>query len=123
MSHSNDQFYKSKWIKVVNVLKSQNLGISRIAQAGSRAKQQHKPESDQDIIFAVSGNPSKETFYPKLMRILKSNFPHDKVYPGKNYNVVHLDFKTGGKFELVLLSEGEFDRQHKGIKDYRRNYL
>ena len=123
MSQPTDQFYQAKWKKVVNVLKNSNLGISRIAQAGSRAKQRHRPNSDQDVIIAVSDNPTKTEFYPDLIGVLESNFPSETVYLGSNNKVVHLDFTAGGKFDLVLLSEGDFDRQHQGIKDYRRSNL
>jgi len=45
------------------------------------------------------------------------------VYPSKNYNVVHLDMKTGGKFDLVLRTEKEFDKQHRNDVEYRRRNL
>ena len=123
MSQPTDQFYQAKWKKVVNVLFNSNLGIAQVAQAGSRAKQRQRPDSDQDIIFTVSRNPANTEFYPKLIRVLESNFPYEPVYPGSNYNVDHLDFSSGGKFDLVLLSKADFDRQHQGIKDYRRIHI
>jgi len=119
----SDDYYHSKWKKIVNVMKNSNLKISRIAPAGSRAKRQHRPESDMDVIFSVSGNPSRNIFYPDLIKILRSNFPLERVYPGSNYNVVHLNFKDSGKFELILLTESEFDKEHKSILDYKRKYL
>ena len=73
-----------------------------------------------DVIFAVSGNPSPREFYPKLIDSLKANFRNDNVYPGSNYNVVHLDFSSGGKFDLVLLTDNKFDPEYAGIKDYRK---
>ena len=110
-------------LSIVNVMTRSNLGISRIAKAGSRAIQTHRPDSDMDVIFSVSGNPSKASFYPMLIRILKANFRSDQVYPGSNYNVVHLDFQSGAKFDLVLLSENDFDDQHEDDVNYRRENL
>ena len=123
MAYPNMAYYHAKWKKIVHVMTSPNLGISRIAQAGSRPKQRHRPDSDMDVIFAVTGNPSTRAFYPKLMKVLKANFPLGNTYPGGSYNVVHLNFQSGGKFELVLLPETKFDREHKSILDYKRTHL
>jgi len=119
MTNSDENFYHSKWKSIVNAMKSSNLKISKIAQAGSRAKKKHRPDSDMDVIFAVAGNPSKNNFYPNLMTVLKNNFPNEKIYSGSNYNVVHLDFRQGGKFDLVLLTEADFDNEYKNILDYK----
>lgn len=121
MTYPDENYYHSKWKSIVNVMKSSNLKISKIAQSGSRAKKKHRPDSDMDVIFAVAGNPSQKNFYPRLISVLKNNFPNEKVFPGSNYNVVHLDFKQGGKFDLVLLTEAEFDKEYKSILDYKRN--
>ena len=123
MTYPDENFYHSKWKSIVNVMKSSNLNISKIAQAGSRAKKKHRPDSDMDVIFAVAGNPSQKNFYPNLKTVLKSNFPLEKVFPGSNYNVVHLDFRQGGKFDLVLLTEAEFDTEYKSILDYKKKNL
>lgn len=123
MTYPDENLYHSKWKSIVNVMKSSNLKISKIAQAGSRAKKKHRPDSDMDVIFAVAGNPSQKNFYPDLMAVLKSNFPYEKVFPGSNYNVIHLDFKQGGKFDLVLLVETEFDKEYKSILDYKKKNL
>jgi predicted nucleotidyltransferase len=123
MTYPDENFYHSKWKSIVNVLKSSNLKISKIAQAGSRAKKKHRPDSDMDVIFAVAGNPLQNIFYLDLMTVLKNNFPNEKVFPGSNYNVVHLDFKTGGKFDLVLLPEAEFDKEYKSLLDYKKKNL
>lgn len=118
-----DDYYKSKWKKVVNVMKQQNLDVSKIAKAGSRARQQHTPKSDMDFIFSVSGDPSRESFYPRLIKVLQDNFPRDNVSPGTNYNVVHLYFSSGGRFDLVLLGNSEFDREHSDNVEYRKRNL
>jgi hypothetical protein len=94
--------------------------VSRVAKAKSQARIQHRPDSDMDVIFAVSGDPSKSTFYPKLIKVMKANLTNGKVYPGRSNNVVHIDFAKGGKFELVLLSERDFDIQHGDDVKYRR---
>ncbi|HME50920.1 MAG TPA: hypothetical protein VKM55_01760 [Candidatus Lokiarchaeia archaeon] len=119
----NEQYYKAKWRKVANVLWHSNLGVSKIAVAGSRAVAKERLDSDMDVIFAATGSPSKQELYPKLVQLMKSNFPKDKVYPGGSYNIVHLDFQSGGKFELVLLPEKQFNKEHKEDVDYRRESL
>lgn len=121
--YNNDLYYHSKWKKIVNVMSHSNLSVSRIAPAGSRTKRKHRIDSDMDVIFAVARNPSHEEFYPNLIYTLESNFPHDKVYPGRDYNVVHFDFSSGGKFDLVLLTEKSFDGEYESIKNYKRENL
>ncbi|MFX1329125.1 MAG: hypothetical protein ACFE91_13440 [Promethearchaeota archaeon] len=119
-TYPDENLYHSKWTSIVNVMKSSGLRISKIAQAGSRAKKRYRPDSDMDVIFAVAGNPSKDNFYPNLITVLKNNFPYEKEYPESNYNIVHLDFRQGGKFELILLTEFDFDKEYKNILDYKK---
>ena len=122
----NDKYFKKNFISIVNVLKknSTKLKISGIAIAGSRARQQQNYYSDEDIIVSAAGDPRKDEFYPKLMDVLEDNFQHWEVYPGENYNVVHMDDpKTGGEFELVLRTEEEFDKQHGTDVKFRRMNL
>ena len=119
----NDEYYKSKWKKVVNVMTHQNLKVSKIATAGSRAKRQHTPDSDMDVIYSISGDPSRENFHPEIIKVLKANFSQDKVYPGDNNNVVHIDFQSGGKFDLVLLDSDDFDKEYDNILEYKKNNL
>jgi len=118
-----DEHYKKKMNSITNVLKNSKIGLAKISPAGSRAKKEHRPDSDQDMIFAVSGNPSRKDFYPKLTKFLKTNFPNDEIYPGGNNNIVHLDFTSGAKFELVLQTNKEFDKENKSLKIYRRRNL
>jgi len=118
-----DSHYKKKLNSITNVLKNSKLGLSKITPAGSRAKQTHRPDSDQDAIFSIAGNPAKDVFYPKLIKILKDNFPHDKVYPGKNNNIVHLDFRSGTEFELVLKTSKVFDKEFSSLKLYKKKNL
>ena len=55
---------------------------------------------------------------------MEDNFQHWEIYPGENYNVVHMDdLKTGGEFDLVLRTEAEFDKQHGNDVKYRRRNL
>lgn len=96
---------------------------NNLSHSGSRARQQYTPRSDLDVIFSVSGDPSRESFYPRLIRVLQDNFPNDNVSPGTNYNVVHLYFRSGGRFDLVLLGSSEFDREHGDNVEYRRMNL
>ena len=123
---ANDKYYKEKFTSIVNVLKtnSAKLKVSGITIAGSRARQQQQPDSDEDIIISVAKDPSKEEFYPKLMQVLKNSFQHWEVYPGDNYNVVHMrDPKTDAIFDLALRTENEFDKQHGNDIKYRRRNL
>lgn len=79
-----DSYYHARWKRIVNVIKSSKLGLSRIAPTGSRAKKQHRPDSDYDVIFSVSGNPSREEFYPELIELLQ-NFISE-ISPFSLYN-------------------------------------
>ena len=118
-----DDYYKSKWKNIVNVMKSQNLNVAKIAKAGSRARQQYTSNSDLDVIFSVSGNPNKQNFYPRLEKVLKDNFPNDQVSLGSDKNVVHLYPSKGGKLDIVLLDSNEFDKEHGDNVEYRRENL
>jgi len=121
----DDNHYRKKFKSIVNVLKtnSSKLNVSGISLAGSRARQQQGSESGEDIIISAAHDPSKPEFYPELMKVLEDNFPTAEIDPGGNYNVVHMDTKEGGKIDLVLRSEAEFDRQHQNDIKYRRNNL
>ncbi|MFW9970471.1 MAG: hypothetical protein ACFFDF_09740 [Candidatus Odinarchaeota archaeon] len=118
-----DEHYKKKLNSITNVLQNSKIGLAKITPAGSRAKQEHRPDSDQDVILAVSGNPSRKEFYPKLENILKSNFPNDEVYLGHEGNIIHLDFKSGAEFELVLQTRKNFDKELQCLKIYKRKHL
>ena len=120
---ASEDKYHSKWNSIVNVMKNSNLKISSIAQAGSRARRDYSSNSDMDVIFTVARSPNKREFYPKLMKLLKNNFPEDRVFPGSHYNVIHINFKKGGIFDLVLLTEGAFDKQHGTDVEFRREHL
>ncbi len=119
----NEDYYKSKWKSIVNVMKSQNLNVAKIAKAGSRARQQHTSDSDLDLIFSVSGNPSKQSYYPELEKVLRDNFPNDKVNLGTDKNVIHLYPSKGGKLDIVLLDSNEFNKEHGDNVEYRRENL
>lgn len=122
----DDKYYKKKFNSIVNVLKnhSTKLKVSGIAIAGSRARQQQSVGSDEDIIISAAKDPSKEDFYPKLIEVLEDNFQLWEVYPGSNYNVIHMkDPKTDGIFDLVLRTEREFDKQHSNDVKFRKKYL
>ena len=122
MAKSNERHHKV-WKSIVNVLQNSGLKVSRIAKAGTRADQTHRYESDMDVIYAVAGNPDKRSFYPKLITALNSNFPLERVYESSKYNAILMDFNKGINFDLVLLTEYKFDRQHGKDLEYRRNYL
>ena len=118
-----DEHYKKKMKSITHVLKNSKIGLTGISPAGSRARQENRPDSDQDVIFAVSGNPNRKGFYPKLTELLKINFPKDRVYPGHNSNIIHLDFNSGAKFELILQTNKEYEKEQKSLKLYRRKNL
>ena len=83
MTYPDENFYHSKWKSIVNVMKSSNLKISKIAQAGSRAKKKHRPDSDMDVIFAVAGNPPQKNFYPDFDDSVKKQFSLRKSISGE----------------------------------------
>lgn len=118
-----ENHYKKKMKSITSVLQNTKLGLSKITPAGSRAKQEHRPDSDLDIIFAIAGDPTKKEFYPKLINTLKKEFPLDNVYPGKSNNIVHLDFRSGAEFELVLKTSKGFDKEHSSLKLYKKKNL
>ena len=123
LNNPSDQAYKSKWKSVADVLWNSGLKVSQVAKAGSRAKGTSRPDSDMDVIFSVSENPSRDAFYPKLLTILKSNFSYDKVYPGTSYNVIHIDFSNKTKFDVVLLPKKQFNTQYTSDENYRRKTM
>ncbi|MFW9998062.1 MAG: nucleotidyltransferase domain-containing protein [Candidatus Odinarchaeota archaeon] len=57
MTNPSDEHYNVKKKKIFNMLEHQDLKISQVAVAGSRARQEQHPGSDMDIIFSVSGDP------------------------------------------------------------------
>ena len=118
-----DKYYYDKFKKVVNVLTHQGLNISKVAKAGSRSRQQQTKKSDMDVIISVSGDPSRKEFYPKLIKVLKNNFPIDNIYVGSNYNVIHLNFQSGGKFDFVLLTINKFDKEYGNNLEFRKKNL
>ncbi len=118
-----ESHYKKKMNSITHILQNSKLGLSKITPAGSRAKHEHRTDSDQDVIFAIAGDPMKKEFYPELIKTLKNNFPLDKVYPGKSNNIVHLDFRNGSEFELVLKTDKGFDKEHASLKLYKRKNL
>ena len=58
-----------------------------------------------------------------LIRYIPVPVSVSKVYAGRDYNVVHLDFRNGGKFDLILLNESDFDKEYKSILDYKKSHL
>lgn len=115
-----DDTYKKKRKSIENVLKNQGMSISGVTKAGSRARQEHRPDSDQDMIYAISGDPPKEEIHETLISILKTNFPNSTVKAGSSNKVLKMNFSSGEKFDIVLRSKEEFDKQQKKDKDYRR---
>ena len=135
MTLLNDEYYQSKWISIVNILHKSDLNVSAIAKAGSRAKLDHNCESDLDVIFCVNADPSRNVLYPELMKLLGFKFPakhNHKVYPGENYNVVHLETVKGGVFDFesptslynILINFAFWSSsQYPKIKDYFNKVL
>ena len=98
----NDEYYHARWKRIVNVMQNNNLSLSRIAPAGSRAKKQHRLDSDFDLVFAVSKNPIRQNFYPKLLEVLKANFKNDDIYGKKGWEYTYGIFKTIAKAPLPI---------------------
>lgn len=99
-----DEYYNSRWKKIVNVMKNSNIKLSKIAEAGSRAKKPHRPDSDMDVIFSISENPTRTIFYPQLIKILGANFSGENIQPGKYNNIINFYFRNGGKFDLLNIT-------------------
>jgi hypothetical protein len=111
-----DQQYRSKWHSILNFVKN-NTGysVAGVARAGSRRQGGSRPDSDLDIRFAISGDPSKQSIYPNLKEKLKTAFPNARVRIGSSYNVINMSINDLD-FDIVLLSVGEFTRQVQNDK-------
>lgn len=123
MASPRESLYKKRILSIGNIIRNhaKKLNISGIAITGSRARHKHTIHSDEDIIISAINDPSKQEFYPKLMKVLRKTFPDWRVYSGKSYNVIHLDDPIkGGDFELVLLTEAQFNDHHKKEILYRK---
>lgn len=111
--------YQSIWMSIVHFLyNNSGLKISRIAQAGSRAKQTDIKGSDLDVVFSVSPNQSREQIYPGLVEKLRKNFPNTRVNIGDL--TIHVEFTTHLSVDVVLRDDYQFTYQHQEIVDIRQ---
>jgi len=107
-----EQKYSAFYNSLKNFLYS-NSGykIRGVARWGSRTTGEHRDKSDLDVIFWITGDPTKQKVYAdlidKLKKILKVN-----VNTGSSKNVIKI-WKEGITCDLVLLSESDYKEQIK----------
>jgi hypothetical protein len=111
-----DQQYRKKWISIQNFL-CNNTGykFAGIARAGSRKQGDWTLNSDLDIRFAISRNPTRRQIYPDLVYKLKKGFLEAEIEIGSSYNVINM-LLGELDFDLVLLTISEFEHQVKRDK-------
>ncbi len=108
LRRENEQRYAAFWSKFVNFMNSiTGIQISGIARSGSRRRGDYRPDSDLDIIFAVSGDSPREQVYPPLVEKLR-NIMNEQAGIGGSYHVINIR-KDSLDFDLVLLSRRDFD--------------
>lgn len=115
------QLYTSKWKKMVNFLyNNTNLSIAKIAKAGSIAKNTDLNSSDLDLIFSISPDTPRNQVYSYLLEILNKSLKNTaNISLGKE--AIHVDYRSNNIcIDLVLKSQSEFNREHKGVKDIRQ---
>lgn len=105
-----EQRYASIWRSIGNFLRnSSGLRIGGVARTGSRRRMNHRPDSDLDIIFWVSGDPGKNQVYPDLVDRLKKVL-RVNAWIGSSYNVINIS-KDTLEIDLVLVSQKGFSEE------------
>ena len=113
---NKDQEYARYWDTIRNILQN-NISYKgvQIARAGSRVQGGWTDKSDLDIRFSLKGDPSKQSVYPELVRLLKQNIPKANVEIGNSYNVINMSV-DGLEFDIVLLTTQDFNEQVRNSK-------
>ena len=105
-----EQRYARFWRKLSNFLKiNSGLPVSGVAREGSRRRGTHQDRSDLDVIFAISGNPSKRDIYPSLVELLESAM-NLQARIGSSYNAIKIQ-KDQLRCDLVLKTQTQFQAQ------------
>ena len=116
----NKDFFRSMWETLVNLLLNSNFKLSRIAPSGAKIEPNFPIESNMDLIFSIENDPEENDFYKKLIGILKQNLSEqDKIKFFNKEKIVHIELGIGGKYNLKMLKEEEFDENYKSILDFR----
>ena len=116
MKERSKNFYNELGNKIYNVMVSKYTNITGFTKAGSREKGNFKRKSDLDIRFCMSGDPKRIIFYPKLEEYLSETLPdfngeNLRYEIGEEGNVIHVYPANGGKVDIALLTESEYNRQ------------
>ncbi|MHA1221661.1 MAG: nucleotidyltransferase domain-containing protein [Candidatus Heimdallarchaeaceae archaeon] len=110
------QQYSSKWRSLVNFMQhNTGLSVGSVAKAGSRRKGTPSEYSDLDIIFFIRGDPSRETIYAKLIKLIEKNFENATARFGTSRNVIKMKLDNL-EFDIVLLPEHKFKNQVQNYK-------
>jgi len=113
MRPRSKQFYDKLGNMIMQHMKNEYSDI-KIKKVGSRESDTYKRKSDLDIrFFFEKGNPDKNTFYPKLVNLLKNKLGRIdgeilNYDLGTHRNVVRCRPEKGGKVDLVLVSKKDF---------------
>lgn len=105
-----EQRYAHFWRSLANFLRNNSgFPISGVAREGSRRRGTHRDRSDLDVIFAISGNPSKSQVYPTLIdRLISGMIVQANI--GSSYNAIKIQ-KDQLRCDLVLKTQLEFQLQ------------
>ena len=110
-----EQRYASFWRSLKNFLQhNTKFSVSGVARAGSRREGTHRDKSDLDVIFAISGDPSKKEVYPSLVDLLKKVL-NVNADIGSSYNVIKI-WKNRISCDLRLRTESNFREQVRSQK-------
>lgn len=105
-----EQIYSAFYESLRNFLyNNSGLEVGGVARYGSRTTGTHKDKSDLDVIFWITGNPSKKNVYPDLIEKLKGVMRVNADIGG-SYNVINI-WKKDLSCDLVLLTESQYRSQ------------
>lgn len=96
--------------KIDNFLHSNtNLKIHGVARQGSRKEGTHQDDSDLDMVFSISGDPSRDEIYPDLIDKI-SEILNVEASLGEHDNVINIT-KGDLEVDLVFLPMDTFENQ------------
>jgi hypothetical protein len=105
-----EQRYARFWRKLASFLKNNTwFHASGVAREGSRRWGTHDDRSDLDVIFFISGDPTKGEIYPRLVDLLGSGM-NLQTRIGTSYNAIKIE-KGPLRCDLLLRTEVQFQTQ------------
>jgi len=105
-----EQHYARFWRSLRSfLLNSSGFPVSGAARRGSRHWGTHHDKSDLDVIFAISGDPSKKEVYPPLIERIKFTLNVNSDV-GESYNAIKI-WKEEISCHLVLSTQVKFRAQ------------